>query len=296
MGIIDLSRLPAPDAIEALDYEGLLADYIERFIAFWDQQRARDPSLPEYTVGGLETDPAVVVGQAFSYLRLLDRARVNNAIRSVLAPFAKGTNLDVIAARQNVERLEIAPDVMESDEQLLNRYLLSFGRASAGSADRLLFDAWTAWPGMLDARVNGRAIHGRRGETDLVVAGPGGVTPPDKLALVRAAVTSTSAKPEAIGIAVMAAEPLEYSVRQLLKIRDGVDVDLVVDEAANRIKAAADERTRIGVTIQRDLLAGASFGASISGSVHEAPASDIVPTPYQIPVCTDIDLSVEHLQ
>lgn len=291
MSLIDLSRLPAPDAIEALDAEALIASFKLRFLAAWAELRLVDPSLPAYTVEGLETDPAIVTGQAFADLRLLDRARVNDAVRSVLAPFARGANLDAVAARQNVGRLEIAPGVQESDGQLLNRYLLSFGRASAGSADRLLFDAWTAWPGMMDARVNGHAIHGRRGETDLVITGPGGVTPADRLAIVRAAVTAPSAKPEAIGISVLAAEPVSYAITQRLVTPAGADAALVAQEASRRIEAAVNDRLKIGATVQRDLVAGAGFGASVLQVSHQSPSADVVATPYQIPVCTGIDVT-----
>ena len=291
--VIDLSRVPAPNAIEPLDFETLLAAFKSRFLAWWEVERERDPTLPAYDVADLETDPAIIVGQAWSYLRLLDRQRVNDAVKAVFAPLAKGADLDVIAVRQNVIRLETAPGVMETDAQLLNRSLLSFGRASAGSADRLLFDAYTAWPAMLDARVNGWAVHGRRGEIDLVIAGPGGVTPPEKMALVRSAVTSASAKPEAIGVFVLAAEIRSYAVQQALSVPVGPDAELVRLEAVARVQAAADTRRLIGATVQRDQIAGAAFGPSILSSAHTAPPADIVCSAYQIPICSGIDTTVE---
>lgn len=291
--VIDLSRVPAPNAIEPLDFETLLAAFKARFLAWWEVERERDPTLPVYDVADLETDPAIIVGQAWSYLRLLDRQRVNDAVQAVFAPLAKGADLDVVVARQNVIRLETAPGVFETDAQLLNRYLLSFGRASAGSADRILFDAYTAWPAMLDARVNGWAVHGRRGEIDLVIAGPGGVTPADKIAMVRAAVTSTSAKPEAIGVFVLAAQIRDYAVQQAIVVPVGPDAELVRLEAVARVQAVADGRRLIGATVQRDHLAGAAFGASILSSVHIGPVADVVCTAYQIPVCNGIDTTVE---
>ncbi|WP_336810935.1 baseplate J/gp47 family protein [Bosea sp. MMO-172] len=291
--VIDLSRVPAPDAIEALDFETLLAQFKARFLAWWEIERERDPTLPAYDVPDLETDPVIIVGQAWSYLRLLDRQRVNDGVRAVFAPLARGNDLDVVAARQNVQRLEISAGVFESDAQLLNRYLLSFGRASAGSADRLLFDAYTAWPAMLDARVNGWAVHGRRGEIDLVIAGPGGPTPPDKIALVRAAVTAASAKPEAIGVFVLAATVRPYSVEQTLRVPVGPDAELVRLEAVARVRSVADARASIGATVQRDHLAGAAFGPSIVSAAHLAPTADVVCSAYEIPICSNIDTAVE---
>lgn len=134
MNLINLSRLPLPDVIGTLDYEALYALFLSRFLAAWDEARAIDPSLPAYDVGSLETDLVASLGEAISYLRLLDRARVNDAVKAVLAPLATGADLDTVAARLGVERLIVqaatstAPAVMESDGRLLARYLLAFGR------------------------------------------------------------------------------------------------------------------------------------------------------------------------
>lgn len=290
---IDLSRLPAPQAIEPLDFEALFAAFRDRFGAAWTIARERDPTLPSYDVGALETDPVVIVGQAWSYLRLLDRARVNDAIRAVLAPLANRSDLDAVVARQNLARLETAPGVPETDAQLLNRYLLSFDMASAGSASRLLFDAYTAWPAMAAAAVNGWAIHGRRGETDVVIAGADGITLPESIAAVRAAVTGETAKPEAIGVSVLPAERLTYTVTQVIRVPVGPDAELVRQEAESRVRAATAERALIGATVPRDLLAGAAYGPSIVGVDHMGPAVDVVASPYQIPICTAIDIAVE---
>lgn len=292
---IDLSRLPPPDAIVTLDHPALLAAFVTQFLAFWEELRATRPELPAFTAESLASDPAIVIGRVTAYLRLLDRAMVNNAIRAVLAPLAKKADLDNVVARQGVIRLETAPGVPETDEQLFHRYLLSFGRASAGSIDRILFDAWTAWPAMWDARVNGFAVHGRRGETDLVIAGAGGVTPAENLAAVRAAVTAPSSKVEAIGMFVLAAAPLTYAVSQVIKVPIGPDAELVRLEAVARVAAATDARHLIGGTIQRDLVAGSAYGASIAAVAHASPPADVAASPYQIPVRTDLAVAVEVL-
>lgn len=292
---VDLSRLPPPDAIAPLDYPALLADLVTRFLSYWDELRLTRPELPAFTVQSLATDPALVIGRVISYLRLLDRASVNDAVRAVLAPLARKADLDNVVARQGVVRLEVSPGVMETDERLFYRYLLSFGRASAGSVDRILFDAYTAWPGMHDACINGFAVHGRRGETDLVIAGPEGVTPAEQLALVRAAVTAPSAKPEAIGVFVLAAQPVAYTIEQSIGVPVGPDAELVRLEAEARVGRVALERQLIGATVQRDLVAGAAYGASIASVAHAEPPQDIVATRYQIPVCTDLAIAVEVL-
>lgn len=297
---IDLSRLPFPDAIEKLSFEELFGAFQERFEDSWNELRVTFPDLPEYNVGGLETDPVVVLGEAWSFLRLLDRARVNDAVKSVLAPMAKGADLDNIAVRQGVHRLTLVaateqdPAVMEGDAALLRRYLLSFDRPSAGSVARYLYEAWTAAPGLHDIRVNGRAVHGRVGDTDIVILGAGGaVATSQELATVQAAITQAHVKPEAVGVAALPAQRTTYSIQQTIIVPSGPDAELVRQEALARVNAVAKSRMLIGAGVPRDLIAGAAFGPSVIDVVHIAPAQDIPADPYRAPVCTGVVINVE---
>jgi phage-related baseplate assembly protein len=297
---IDLSRLPAPNAIEALDYETLLSDFVDRFQAYWDELRLARPELPEYDVASMETDPVIILGQAWSYLRLLDRARVNDAVKAVLAPSSTGADLDHVVARQGITRLELAPAtsqtpaLMETDAALLRRYLLSFDRPSAGSASRYLYEAWTAAPTLHDVRVNGRAVHGRVGDTDVVIIGEDGdPATNEELAAVQAAISASNVKPEAVGIAALRANRLEYQIVQVIKVPVGPDAELVRLEAVARVTAAALSRMKIGASVPRDLLAGAAFGDSIVDVEHLEPEEDIEAEPYTVPVCTSVEITVE---
>lgn len=297
---IDLSRLPFPEAIEPLDFETLFDAFMARFRQSWDELREIDPTLPAYDVDALETDPIVILGQADAYLRLTDRQRVNDAIKAVLAPMSTGSNLDNLVARQGIARLTVVPAsegqpaIMETDAALLRRYLLSFDRPAAGSAGRYLFEAWTAAPGLADVRVNGRAVHGRVGDTDVVIAGTAGADlTPEQLAAVRAAVLHPNVKPEAVGVAVIAAARLDYRVEQTILVPVGPDAELVRAEAEARVRAIALSRMMIGAAVPRDLIAGAAFGASIVNVNHVEPTGDVVASPYAIPVCTEVVISVE---
>ncbi|MFK0384989.1 baseplate J/gp47 family protein [Agrobacterium sp. NPDC090273] len=304
---IDVSRLPAPDAIEALDFETLYSAFKERFLTFWNEQRVINPALPVYDVQNLETDPAGIVGEAWSYLRLMDRQRVNDTFRSLLAAYAKGSNLDAVVAGRNIVRAVVAPAtpsaaaIMESDDALLRRYLLSFDMAAAGSSGRYLFDAWTAWPqstdktlGLWDARVNGRAVHGRAGDTDIVVIGPAGRLPTnEELALVRAAVTHPDRAPEAVAISVMSAARTEYAVSLVLEVPTiGPSPDIIRQEAEKRVTEVATSRILIGGEIPQALLSGAAFGEGVIRVRDLAPVI-IQPDPYKVPVMTSLTITVE---
>lgn len=304
---IDLSQLPLPEAIETLDFEALYSEFRTRFLSIWAEARVLDPSLPDYDVEWLESDPLAVVAEAWSYLRLLDRARVNDAFRALLAQYAKGSNLDAIAIDQGLQRKTIVPAtettsaIMESDGSLLSRYLYSFDRHSAGSPGLYLFRAFSAWPqsadktiGLWDARVNGHAIHGRRGDTDVVIIGPFGRDPTEEeTAAVRLEVTKYDAVPEAIATAVFAATRREYSKHFVLEVQGaGVSHEIIRQEAAVRISAAAQSRVMIGGEIPADLLSGAAYGENII-NVRDLTPITIKPDPYVVPVLADLTIDIE---
>lgn len=297
---IDLTRLPAPAIIEPLDFEALHSAFMDRFVDLWAALRVSFPDLPAYDVEMLETDPVTIAGQAWSYIRLMDRARVNDAVRAVLAPLADGADLDNVVARIGVQRLTIAPAtdttpaVMETDERLLTRYLLAFSRPSAGSRDRILFEAYTAWPQMHHAVVIGRAVHGRRGDVDLVVAGPGGRdATSEELAIVRAATNNHEVKPEATDLTVVRATRGVYPITGVITVPPGPDAEAVRLEAVTRVTAAAVARMKIGGEVPREALSGAAYGLSVLRADLSSPATDIEASPYTIPVAGVVTLTVE---
>lgn len=304
---IDLSRLPAPEAIEIISLEQLDAAYRERFLAEWAIQQELDATLPDFTEQGLATHPAIVVGRAWRYLRNLDRNRVNDGLKALLAPLSKGSNLDSLVAARNVSRLTIAPAtvnseaVMEGDEALLRRFLLSFDVPSSGSAGRYLFDAWTAWPqssdrvlGLWDARVNGRSVHGRKGDTDVVIIGPFGRLPTtEELATVRSVVAHPDRVPEAVGLSVLGAVRTEYQASFVIEVpSSGPSPDLLKTEAIKRISDVATERIKIGAEVPAGLLLGAAYGSGII-KVRDLSPIAIGGDPYKVPVMTALTVNVE---
>lgn len=99
--LIDLSKLPAPQLIEELDYEAILNEM---------RKKLRE-LLPEWTGYELESDPANKVLEVAAYREMLLRQRVNEAVRGVLIAFAQGSDLDQLAAFYPEKRLDGAAAV-----------------------------------------------------------------------------------------------------------------------------------------------------------------------------------------
>lgn len=126
----DLTTYPQPDVIETLDYEVILAQRIALLKELWRLAREKYPELPDYDVALLETDPLKITEEAEAYRELLIRARINDAAMANLLAFAKGADLDHLAAFYDVERLE-----GEEDEPFRQRIVLEIkGRSPGGGA------------------------------------------------------------------------------------------------------------------------------------------------------------------
>ncbi|CNF10526.1 baseplate assembly protein [Yersinia bercovieri] len=123
MSTIDLSQLPAPLAVEALDYETLLIERKAAFIALYplEEQDAVMQTL------ALESEPITKLLQENAYRELVLRQRVNEAAQAVMVAYANGSDLDQLGANNNVQRLIITladPDAIPPVAALMGGWLM----------------------------------------------------------------------------------------------------------------------------------------------------------------------------
>ncbi|HHR6229304.1 TPA: baseplate assembly protein, partial [Providencia alcalifaciens] len=96
--VINLSRLPVPDAIVTPDPSRLFEAWLARL-------RQLDPTFDAL----VESDPAYKQGEVNAYQLMLAFQRVNDAVRAVFLASAKGADLDQLGAAFNVPRMVIIP-------------------------------------------------------------------------------------------------------------------------------------------------------------------------------------------
>ena len=137
---LGLDKLAAPDVVEALDYEAILAalktDFSQRY--------------PAFDVADLETDPVVMVLQVAAYRELTLRQRINDAARANLLAFAQGLDLDHLGVFYGINRTH-----GETDTALKERIIAAIvGRSPAGSAHWYRANALSA-----DVRVKDAAVY-----------------------------------------------------------------------------------------------------------------------------------------
>ncbi|MFM0954869.1 baseplate assembly protein [Yersinia enterocolitica] len=297
MSTIDLSQLPAPLAVEALDYETLLAERKAELIALYpaDEQEAIMRTL------SLESEPLVKLLQENAYRELVLRQRVNEAAQAVMVAYASGSDLDQLGANNNVQRLIITPAdpdaippiaaVMESDTDFRLRIPQAFEalsvagptgayEAHARSADGRVADASALSPSPACVTV-----------TVLARAGNGEASP-ELLDIVRAALNDEDVRPVADRVTVQSAAIVDYQIDAVLYIYPGPEAEPVRAAAQARLEIYINTQRRLGRDIRTSAIYAALHVEGVQRVELNAPLADVVLDSTKAAYCTSAVLTV----
>lgn len=123
---MNLSKLPAPNIIEALNYKQILTDMKSQLIE-------KDPEFSAL----VESDPAVKIMEICAWRELLLRQRINNAAHANLLAFSTESDLEHLGAFYNAFR-----QAEETDERFRVRISAKIsGWSTAGSKDHYVYHA-----------------------------------------------------------------------------------------------------------------------------------------------------------
>ncbi|KVO94515.1 baseplate assembly protein [Burkholderia ubonensis] len=290
---IDLSQLPSPDVVETIDYETLLAERKARLVSLYPVAEQAEIAATL----ALESEPMVKLLQENAYRELVLRQRVNDAARAVMLAYARGDDLDHLAALFGIRRLTITPAdpehdvaaVMESDSDLRARTQLapqSFSVAGpegayvshARNADGRVLDASAVSPAPCEVLVT-------------VLARDGDGTADQKLVdAVTAALQADDVRPLTDKVTVRAAEILRYAIRARLVFFAGPDRAVALAQANKAMKKYADDMHRLGMEVTLDGIYAAARAAGVQKVILESPLAGIPATKQQAPYCTGIEL------
>jgi len=290
---IDLSAVQAPDVVEALSFEAILAAMISDL-------RTRDATFDAL----VESDPAYKILEVAAYRELLIRQRVNDAARAVMLAYAGGADLENLGALFGVTRKTITPAnpnsvpptaaVMESDSALRYRIQLALeGLSTAGPVGAYQFHALSV-DGVKDAAIAGPpdTDPGVVRVTLLGTTGNGAVGSP-VIAAVEAALNAEDVRPLTDTVEVQSATITEFEVVATLYINQGPDPLLVRDEALASVTAFVEKQHRVGADIRLSALYAALHVPGVDRVTLAAPGvtTDLVIDGEHAPFCTDITLS-----
>ena len=272
---IDLSKLPAPDVIETLDFETLLTDYINDFVA-------RNPNYSAL----LESDPAIILMQVVAYREMLLRARINEAAKANMLAYATKGDLDNLAAFFGVERLED-----ETDERLRKRTQLALeGFSTAGPVGAYIFHSLSASNEVKSVSVKS-PNPGEVLVTILSNIGDGTVGQ-ELIDAVLAKLNEDNIRPLTDLVSVQGAEIINYQVEAVITVYSGPSSAVVETEANDALQKFISDRHEIGRVIAISGIYDALHVDGVKKVELISPLADVETTNEQAPYYTNIQVSV----
>lgn len=295
MPTIDLSQLPAPEIVEALDFETILAERKATLISLYpeDKQDAIARTLE------LESEPIVKLLQENAYREVILRQRVNEAARAVMLAYSGGADLDVMAANNNTARLVLSPAddttipptpaVMESDSDLRLRAQRAFeGMSVAGPVGAYEYHGLSA-----DGRVADIAVESPSPAcvTVTVLSREGNGTAGDDLITnVSRALNDEDVRPVADRVTVQAAEIVPYQIDATLYFFPGPEAAPIKAAAEKQIQRYISAQHRLGRDIRLSAIYGALHVEGVQRVELASPQADIVLAKHQASFCTGYTL------
>lgn len=257
---IDLSKLAAPDVIEKLDYETVLAalrdDLVERF-----------PAIEG--VIDLESEPARKLLEVFAYRELGLRARVNDAARAVMLAFSTGNDLDHLGALYSVERLD-----GESDDRFRRRVQLApEAFATTGPRGAYVFHALSYSTAIRDVTVE----RTRPGMVRVSIMMEGDQPRPtaDVVEGIRRKLNEEEVRPLTDVVRVVPCQVYETPIDIRLTLFNGPDGTSVRAAALSKLNALIERLRYLGHDLKRSAINAAVFVDGVQDVVIVSPATDL---------------------
>jgi len=286
---IDLSQLPAPQVVEALDYETIFAAMLADLVA-------RDPAFSAL----VESDPAYRILEVAAYRELLIRQRVNDAARAVMLPYAQGADLDNLAALYNVSRLLIDagdPDAVppiaatyETDAALRRRAQLApEAITTAGSIGSYVFHGLSASALVKDVAI-ASPVPGQVQVTVLATLADG---TPDQALLdaVDTALNVETVRPLTDQVAVQAATITTYTIDASLYVYPGPDAEIVRQAAQDAVTQYTTDHHALGHDITLSGLYAALHQPGVQRVELTEPAASLTIAATAAAYCTAITVT-----
>uniref|UniRef100_A0A3L0VXL0 Baseplate assembly protein n=1 Tax=Escherichia coli TaxID=562 RepID=A0A3L0VXL0_ECOLX len=291
MSTITLSQLPQPDVIESLDFETILAERKAYCVSLYptEQQAAIAATLE------LESEPITKLLQENAYRELILRQRINEAAVANMLAWAKGADLDNLAANWNVQRLTIqpgdptatqpVPEIKEDDAALSLRALMAWdGLSVAGPTGAYEYFALSADGKVADAK--GSSPSPAQALVTILSTEGNGTADAALIAKVTAALNGENVRPVADRLTVQSAGIINYTITAQLHIdSQGAEVDVILQAASDSLAAFINPRRRIGVEVPRSAIDAALHVQGVR-KVDLIGWADITPSATQAAYCT----------
>lgn len=296
MSVIDLSQLPPPDFVETIDYESILAERKARLVSLYpaDEQAEIAATL------AMESEPVTRILQENAYRETVLRQRINDVGRAKMLAYAKGADLENVAAEYQIRRLTVKPGdtstnppkpaVKELDSSLRERTQEAFeGLSAAGpkgayisharNADGRVADATAISPEPCDAVVTILSTEGD------------GTASEDLIEIVKAALNDEDVRPVCDRLLVQSARITHYRISaSLVLFSNGPEAELILATASKQADAYVKAQRRLGRDINRSAITAALHVEGVSRVDIDEPATDIALDKTQAGFCSGVSI------
>ena len=286
-------NLPPPSLIDESTYEQIFASKLAKFREL----------RPGYDVT-VEGDPIRLMAQIAADDELKLRKRINQTYLQTLIPYASGTNLDNLVTNANLARqvkqaavydedgILVAPEVLETDEQLRTRYTLAWHALGLGTFGWYKFRALNADVSVKDAYV----IRSGPGEVTVFIQSEditvGGVPTPELLATVTADLNELHRRILCGALVISPITVVPYAIQARIIVANEADKESKLAE----VQQAANEFVVENNVIDRDIPISRFYAvlslAGIADVKLASPVADIVTTTSQAPHATSINITL----
>ena len=276
--VVNLSQLPAPNVVETLSFETILAEILADFY-----ERMASTGHPFTAL--LESDPAYKLAECAAYREILVRQRVNESAKAVMLAYATGADLDQLGANVNVARLTITPAddttvpptpvVMEADDDFRARIQLSpEAYTTAGSEGSYIFHALGADADVKDVQ----AVSPTPGVVTVYVLSRtgNGTAPQTLLDKVDVTLNAETVRPMTDQVVVQAASIVGYQIKAELVLYPGPDANVVLQAAKDAVTTYAGSVRRIGYDVTLSGLYAALHQTGVQSLNLIAPSSSLI--------------------
>ncbi|MGL6052089.1 MAG: baseplate J/gp47 family protein, partial [Aeromonas salmonicida] len=233
--------------------------------------------------------------QENAYRELILRQRINEAAVANMLAWAKGADLDNLAANWNVQRLTIqpgdptatppVPEIKEDDAALSLRALMAWdGLSVAGPTGAYEYFALSADGKVADAK--GSSPSPAQALVTILSTEGNGTADATLIAKVTAALNGENVRPVADRLTVQSAGIINYTINAELHIdSQGAEADVILQAASDSLAAFINPRRRIGVEVPRSAIDAALHVQGVR-KVDLIGWTDITPSATQAAYCT----------
>lgn len=257
----DLSKLPAPNVMEVLDYQRILDGMKAQLIE-------KDPEFSAL----VESDPAIKILEICAWRELLLRQRINNAAHANLLAFSTNADLEHLGAFYNVQRQS-----EESDERYRVRISAKIsGWSTAGSKAHYVYHALSADPRVKHARAESP-------EPGLVrisvLSNEGDGTPTkDLLQSVRRFITQDHVRVLTDTVEVVGVTMITLHVKAHIELETGVPPTLLRQIESNCVHRFRNNQ-KLGWSVHKCWLLAQLFTEGVKHVELLSPVEDVVVQP-----------------